>query len=64
MPGKLALHLPFVPEADRKLLFGSIVAAAQYPRGHPVREGVIQGLSRATSRVQYLTYLRTQHTTM
>ncbi|RDB27339.1 Siderophore iron transporter 3 [Hypsizygus marmoreus] len=42
MPGKLALHLPDVSEEDRATLFGSIVAAIEYPRGSPIREGVIQ----------------------
>ncbi|KAL0953094.1 hypothetical protein HGRIS_004365 [Hohenbuehelia grisea] len=45
MPGKLAHYLPTVPEADRQKLFGSIVAASSFPRGHPVREGVIAAYS-------------------
>lgn len=45
MPGKISQYLPFLPEADRQQLFGSIVYAASFPRGHPVREGVIAGMS-------------------
>lgn len=45
MPAALTKHLPGVPEANVKLLFGSITAVVQYPRGHPIREGVIDGLS-------------------
>ncbi|KAF8640180.1 hypothetical protein AX16_010235 [Volvariella volvacea WC 439] len=42
MPDKLAEHLPFLSDAERQQLYGSIVAAAAYPRGSPIREGVIQ----------------------
>ncbi|KAG5639035.1 hypothetical protein H0H81_007648 [Sphagnurus paluster] len=42
MPGKLAKYLPFVSDEDRTELFGSIVNALAYPRGSPIREGVIQ----------------------
>ncbi|KAF9489910.1 drug:h+ antiporter [Pleurotus eryngii] len=45
MPGKISQYLPFLPEADRQQLFGSIVYAASFPRGHPVREGVIAAYS-------------------
>ncbi|KAF5327482.1 hypothetical protein D9619_005131 [Psilocybe cf. subviscida] len=41
MPARLAHHLPFLSDADRALLFGSIYGATQFPRGNPVREGVI-----------------------
>ncbi|KAF5338766.1 hypothetical protein D9611_013329 [Ephemerocybe angulata] len=41
MPDKLAEHLPFVDEATRAKLFGSITAVAAQPRGSPIREGVI-----------------------
>lgn len=41
MPNELEKHLPFLNETVRTQLFGSIAAAATYPRGHPVREGVI-----------------------
>lgn len=44
MPGKLAYYLPFVPEADRQELYGSLWAVATYPRGNPIREGVILGM--------------------
>lgn len=43
MPRRLALHLPFLTDEQRVELFGSIYAAAQYPRGNPIREGVING---------------------
>ncbi|KAJ3526530.1 hypothetical protein NM688_g8249 [Phlebia brevispora] len=41
MPGKLAKHLPQLSEADREALFGSITDVTKYPRGNPIREGVI-----------------------
>jgi hypothetical protein len=41
MPTRLAYHLPFLSADDRALLFGSIYGAVAYPRGDPVREGVI-----------------------
>lgn len=43
MPGRLAIHLPFVPEEDRLQLFGSITAVIAFPRGDPIREGAING---------------------
>lgn len=43
MPDKLAQYLPFLSEAERKELYGSITQAAAKPRGDPIREGVIQG---------------------
>ncbi|KXN85124.1 Siderophore iron transporter 3 [Leucoagaricus sp. SymC.cos] len=42
MPGKLAKCLSFLPADQQAELFSSITAAIQYPRGNPVREGVIQ----------------------
>ncbi|KAJ8507930.1 hypothetical protein ONZ45_g9738 [Pleurotus djamor] len=45
MPGRIAEYLPFLSEAERQQLFGSIVVAAGFPRGHPVREGVIRAYS-------------------
>ncbi|TFK64325.1 MFS general substrate transporter, partial [Pluteus cervinus] len=42
MPGKLEKYLPFLTQAQRDQLYGSIVAAAANPRGDPIREGVIQ----------------------
>ncbi|KAJ7343319.1 major facilitator superfamily domain-containing protein [Mycena albidolilacea] len=41
MPSKLTQHLPFLSQAERDKLFGSITEAASKPRGDPVREGVI-----------------------
>ena len=41
MPGKIALHLPFLDEATRQQLYGSIVAVMLRPRDDPVRLGVI-----------------------
>ncbi|KAF5326806.1 hypothetical protein D9619_005122 [Psilocybe cf. subviscida] len=41
MPARLAHHLPFLSDADRAMLFGSIYGATQFLRGNPVREGVI-----------------------
>ncbi|KAF5326811.1 hypothetical protein D9619_005127 [Psilocybe cf. subviscida] len=41
MPARLAHHLPFLSDADRAMLFGSIYGGTQFPRGNPVREGVI-----------------------
>jgi hypothetical protein len=46
MPGKLEKHLPFLTEAKREELFGSITSVMTSPRGDPVREGVIQGAFR------------------
>ena len=43
MPGNLAKFLPFLDEATRAKLFGSISLAAEYPLGDPIRTGVIQG---------------------
>lgn len=43
MPTKLAHHLPFLTQAERDVLYGSITAVTQYPRGNPTREGVISG---------------------
>jgi len=43
MPGNLAKFLPFLDEATRAQLFGSISLAAEYPLGDPIRTGVIQG---------------------
>jgi hypothetical protein len=45
MPAALAKHLPFLSPGKRRELFGSITAAAAYPLGSPVREGVIAGSS-------------------
>ncbi|KAJ7444936.1 drug:h+ antiporter [Mycena latifolia] len=45
MPSKLALHLPFLSQPERDVLFGSITEAASKPRGDPVREGVISAYS-------------------
>ncbi|KAI0781782.1 drug:h+ antiporter [Abortiporus biennis] len=41
MPKRLAKYLPNLSEADRDALFGSITDAVAYPRGDPIREGVI-----------------------
>ncbi|KAF9014214.1 drug:h+ antiporter [Cyathus striatus] len=41
MPGKLAKYLSFLPEETRQELYGSIIYAATYERGTPIREGVI-----------------------
>lgn len=43
MPSKLAIHLPFLSQTERDILFGSITEAAGKPRGDPIREGVISG---------------------
>ncbi|KAJ7599324.1 drug:h+ antiporter [Mycena floridula] len=45
MPGKLAHYLPDVSQADRDALYSSITTAASYPRGNPIREGVISAYS-------------------
>lgn len=45
MPEKLAKHLPQLSASERATLFGSITSVTQYPRGNPIREGVISGLS-------------------
>ena len=43
MPKNLAKNLPQLSDADRQKLFGSITDAVAYPRGDPIREGVISG---------------------
>lgn len=43
MPKNLDKYIPFVPADQRAALFGSITDVTQYPRGTPIREGVIQG---------------------
>ncbi|KAF7363585.1 hypothetical protein MSAN_01015300 [Mycena sanguinolenta] len=45
MPSKLAYYLPFLSQAERDKLFGSINEAASKPRGDPIREGVISAYS-------------------
>jgi len=45
MPGRLAVHLPFVSEDERAKLFGSITLARQYGLGTPIREGAIAAYS-------------------
>lgn len=44
MPGKLAHYLPDVAQADRDALYASITSVVAYPRGDPIREGVISGM--------------------
>lgn len=41
MPVNLAKYLPWLTDEQRAELYGSITLAASYPRGDPVREGVI-----------------------
>ncbi|KAH8109673.1 drug:h+ antiporter [Phellopilus nigrolimitatus] len=41
MPEKLAAALPQLSADERAALFGSITDVLQYPRGSPIREGVI-----------------------
>jgi MFS family permease len=41
MPENLAKYLPWLTDEQRAELYGSITLAASYPRGDPVREGVI-----------------------
>ncbi|KAF9046927.1 drug:h+ antiporter [Hymenopellis radicata] len=42
MPGKLLHYLPFLSDTERAAIYSSIsVITTQYPRGDPVREGVI-----------------------
>jgi hypothetical protein len=48
MPGRLARYLPALSADQRAQLFWSITAAAAYPRGDPIREGVIHGQSIRT----------------
>ncbi|KIJ51356.1 hypothetical protein M422DRAFT_43910 [Sphaerobolus stellatus SS14] len=45
MPARLAKHLPFLSQADRDTLYGSLYAVAAYPQGDPVRAGVILAYS-------------------
>ncbi|KAG1727559.1 major facilitator superfamily domain-containing protein [Suillus paluster] len=41
MPANLEKYLPWLSDEQRAELYGSITLAAGYPRGDPVREGVI-----------------------
>lgn len=43
MPDNLEKYLPWLTDEQRAELYGSITLAASYPRGDPVREGVING---------------------
>jgi hypothetical protein len=43
MPGNLEKYLPWLTDAERAELYGSITSVTASPRGDPVREGVIQG---------------------
>jgi len=42
MPGNLEKYLPWLTDAERAELYGSITSVTASPRGDPVREGVIQ----------------------
>lgn len=46
MPSNLEKYLPWLTDEQRAELYGSIALAASYPRGDPVREGVINGTSQ------------------
>ncbi|KAF8212062.1 major facilitator superfamily domain-containing protein [Mycena galopus ATCC 62051] len=54
MPSKLREHLPFLSQAERDKLFGSITEAASKPRGDPVREGVISAYSDVMKTMVYV----------
>lgn len=43
MPSNLEKYLPWLTDAERAELYGSITSVTASPRGDPVREGVIQG---------------------
>jgi hypothetical protein len=43
MPANLEKYLPWLSDEQRAELYGSITLAASYPRGDPVRDGVIDG---------------------
>lgn len=45
MPKGLLKYLPDVSDDERKTLFGDITSVLKYPRGDPIREGVILGSS-------------------
>ena len=45
MPDNLAKNLPQLSAEQRAELFGSITDVLTYPRGDPIREGVITGKS-------------------
>lgn len=44
MPRNLEKALPQLGDSERQALFGSITDVLKYPRGHPIREGVIAGV--------------------
>ncbi|KAH0838678.1 major facilitator superfamily domain-containing protein [Lanmaoa asiatica] len=56
MPGNLEKYLPWLTDAQRAELYGSITSVTAFPRGDPVREGVIQGgclfFSRSRTRFE------------
>jgi hypothetical protein len=53
MPGNLEKYLPWLSDEQRAELYGSITLAASYPRGDPVREGVINGTSETRAMLKY-----------
>ena len=58
MPSNLEKYLPQLTDAERAELYGSITSVTAYPRGDPVREGVILG-GRAIS-VFHFSFLRVE----
>ena len=44
MPANLEKYLPSISPEERKKLFGDMMSVLKYPRGHPIREGVILGV--------------------
>jgi hypothetical protein len=64
MPSNLEKYLPWLTDAQRAELYGSITLAASYPRGDPVREGVINGTFETPlprSKLPYHAQVLTDH---
>ena len=66
MPANLREFLPDLPEEERMRLYGDIMRVLSYPRGHPVREGVILGMHLVVHHCSKLklksVWLRSQRT--
>ena len=53
MPANLERELPMLSKKEIEALFGSITDVLAYPRGHPIREGVIAG-----AFIPYMNYVK------
>ena len=44
MPANLAQNLPTLSADELATLYGDLTSVVAYPRGNPIREGVINGM--------------------